>query len=144
MTQKEAIERAGEIIQSKTGNRGFCALAQIDLDGYPTAATISVSKAQGIEWVAFCSGIDSNWARRARHCDRASLCFGADAPVYNLTLVGTLSVRDDIETRRAMWYDGMGTYFSGPEDPGFCVLRFETLRYSLMLEESEGVVRGTL
>jgi len=45
---------------------------------------------------------------------------------------------------RAMWYEGMGWYFKGPEDPGFCVLRFTTKRYSLLLDEKEGNVRGIM
>jgi len=43
-----------------------------------------------------------------------------------------------------MWYEGMGWYFSGPEDPGFCVLRFIARRYSLLFSEQDGSVRGTL
>lgn len=139
------IKRAAELIQARCGggNAGFCTLAQIDLDGYPTAATISVSKAEGIKTLTFCTGIGSNWAKRALNSPRASVCFNSDTG-YNITLVGTLEVVADLDVKKEMWYDGMGYYFKGPEDPGFCVLRFTTERYSLMLDEAEGTVRGIL
>lgn len=49
-------------------------------------------------------------------------------------------------TAPPMWYEGMGYYFKGPEDPNFCVLQFVTQRYSLMLNEHDvnGSARGTL
>jgi len=143
MNDEAIIARAAEIV-AKRGIRedGYCVLALIDTDGYPTAATISPSKSEGIEWFTFCTGLGSNWARRIEKCDRASLCF--NSPHYNITLVGTIEVLTDLVTKKEMWYEGMGSYFSGWEDPGFCVLRFKTQRYSLMLSEKEGIVRGTL
>lgn len=50
------IAKASEIIKEK----GYCALAQIDVDGYPTVATISPSKMEGIKWMTFCTGRESN------------------------------------------------------------------------------------
>ena len=136
-----SIARAAEIVAEKCGNAGYCTLALMDADGYPTAATISVSKAEGIQWITFCTGLGSNWVKRIERCDRASVCFNA---AYNITLVGTIEVLTDLATKKEMWYEGMGTYFSGPEDPGFCVLRFKTRRYSLMINEQDGIARGTL
>lgn len=141
---EKIISIAGEIVESKTGNAGYCTLALIDIDGYPTAATISVSKARGIEWITFCTGLGSNWAKRVEKCNRASICFNSNSPLYNITLVGTIEVLTDLAIKKEMWYEGMGYYFSGPEDSGFCVLRFQTQRYSLMLNEEDGTVRGTL
>jgi len=138
------IARAADILSKKRNNGGYCTLAQIDADGYPTAATISVSGVEGIKRITFCTGIESNWAKRAEQCNRAGVCFNSDSPLYNITLVGTLEVLTDLTAKREMWYEGMGYYFSGPEDPGFCVLRFTTLRYSLMLSEQEGTVRGII
>lgn len=140
----EIIARAAEIVAKKCGNAGYCTLALIDADGYPTAATISVSKAEGIQWITFCTGLGSNWVRRAEACRRASICFNSSDPLYNITLVGDMEVLTDLAAKKEMWYEGMGWYFSGPEDPGFCVLRFHTRRYSLMLNEQEGTFRGII
>ena len=135
---EEIITRAEKILANRaTKEQGCCVLALIDTDGYPTAATISPSKIDGIRRITFCTGIGSNWAKRIEKCDCASVCFNSETEQYNITLVGNIEVLTDLETKKEMWYDGMGYYFSGPEDPNFCVLQFVTLRYSLMLNEHD-------
>jgi len=147
---KEIIKQAENILANLTrfeqGCLECCVLALIDTDGYPTAATISPSKIDGIRHITFCSGTGSNWVKRIEKCNRASVCFNSEDKQYNITLIGTIEVLTDIATKKEMWFDGIGSYFSGPEDPGFCVLRFNTQRYSLMLNEHDaaGSARGTL
>jgi len=135
---EDTIARAAEIV----ARSGYCALALLDTDGYPTAATISPSKTEGIRQITFCTGLGSNWVKRIEKCDRASVCFNSTR--QNITLVGDIEVLTDLAIKKEMWYSGMGMYFRGPEDPGFCVLRFTTRRYSLMLNEKDGTFRGTL
>jgi general stress protein 26 len=144
---EEIITQAEKILADrKTKNQNYCVLALIDTDGYPTAATISPSKIDGIKWITFCTGSGSNWAKRIEKCSRASVCFNSGEEQYNITLVGTIEVLTDLAAKKEMWYEGMGYYFKGPEDPDFCVLRFVTERYSLMLNEQDanGSARGTL
>ena len=144
---EEIIKRAEEILANRAKKeQGCCVLALIDTDGYPTAATISPSKIDGISRITFCTGTGSNWVKRIKKCNRASVCFNSETEQYNITLVGTIEVLTDLPTKKEMWYDGMGYYFKGPEDPGFCVLQFITQRYSLMLNEQDanGQARGTL
>ena len=139
------ITRAEKILANRaTKEQGYCVLALIDTDGYPTAATISPSKIDGIRRITFCTGTGSSWAKRIEKCARASVCF--NSPEYNITLVGDIEVLTDLATKKEMWYEGMGHYFSGPEDPNFCVLQFKTRRYSLMLNEHDanGSARGML
>ena len=141
------ISRAEEILAKRPLNeQGHCVLALIDIDGYPTAATISPAKIDGILHIFFCTGIGSNWTKRAEKCNRASICFNSVEEQYNITLVGTIKILTDIPTRKEMWYEGLGHYFNGPEDPNFCVLQFTTERYSLMLNEQDanGSARGTI
>ena len=144
---EEIITRAEKVLTNRaTKEQGCCVLALIDADGYPTAATISPSKIDGIRRIAFCTGTGSNWVKRIEKCNRASVCFNSEAEQYNITLVGTIEVLTDVETKKEMWFEGMGYYFSGPEDPNFCVLQFVTRRYSLMLNEHDanGQARGIL
>ena len=139
---EEIIARAGEIVAGKAGraDEAYCALALIDSEGYPTASTISVSKADGIQWITFCTGLGSNKTKRIEQCNRASVCF--DAKDYNITLVGTIEVLTDPEVKKEMWYDGLENNFSSPEDPNYCVLRFTTNRYNLLVDWKEAF--GTL
>ena len=140
------IAQAEKILANRaTKEQGYCVLALIGLDGYPTAATISPSKIDGIRRITFCTGMGSNWVKRIGNCNRASVCFNSEDEQYNITLVGGIEAVTDPAVKREMWFKGMGHYFSGPEDPGFCVLRFTAKRYSLMLNEhdADGSARGS-
>jgi general stress protein 26 len=141
------IKRAEAILAGRAvKEQGYCVLALIDADGYPTAATISPSRIDGVKCVTFCTGTTCNWAKRIEKCSRASVCFNSGDEQYNITLVGDIELLTDSAVKQEMWYDGMGSYFSGPDDPNYCVLRFTTRRYSLMLNEHDanGSARGEL
>jgi general stress protein 26 len=137
---QEIIKKAGEIIEGRTGESSYCAMSLIDTDGYPTTSTISASKADGINWITFCTGLESNKTNRIRKCNQASICF--NSPEYNITLVGDIEVVTDPEVKKNMWYEGLSNHFSGPEDPNYCVLSFRTKRYNLFVNWQEA--RGTL
>lgn len=137
---EEIITRAGEIIAQNTGEAGYCALSLIDLDGYPTASTISAAKADGINWLTFCTGLSSPKAERIKKCSRACVCF--NSPEYNISLVGTIEILTDPELKKEMWYSGLTQHFSGPEDPNYCVLSFKTERYNLFVDWKEA--KGSL
>jgi general stress protein 26 len=133
----EIIARAGDFIASVRD----CVLAQIDADGYPTAARITPSKTEGIKQVFIGNNIESNWAKRAEKCNRAGICYSSDNPEYNVTLVGDIEiVTTDSALKKEMWSEWMSAYYSGPEDPKYCVLRFTTRRYSLFVDGQQ--VRG--
>jgi general stress protein 26 len=137
---EEIIVRAGEIIAQSKGEASYCALSLIDLDGYPTASTVSVAKSNGINWLTFCTGTCSPKIERIKKCNRASVCL--NSLEYNITLVGTIEVLTDPDVKKEMWYDGLLQLFSGPEDPNYCVLRFKTERYNLFVDwkEARGIV----
>jgi len=136
----DILKRAGEIVEKNTGVGTYCVLAQMDMDDYPTVSTITASKADGINWITFCTGLGANKTNRIKKCNRASVCFNADD--YNITLVGEMEVLTDPEIKREMWYEGLANHFSGPEDPNYCVLRFKTKRYNLLVDWKEA--RGEL
>ncbi len=143
----EIIKRAGEIILQNTahnspeGSEPYCVLALIDANGYPTAATITAAKAEGINWITFCTGIGSNSTKRISSCNRASVCFNTGGQ-YNISLVGTIEVITDAAIKQEMWYEGLKNHFSGADDPNYCVLRFNAERYNLLVDWKE--VRGEL
>ena len=137
---KEIIERAGEIIAQNTGAISHCVLALLDENDWPTASTISPAKARSIEWITFCTGLTANSAKRAQANSRACVCFSTGE--YNISLVGTIEVLTDAATKQEMWYTGLENHFSGPDDPNFCVLRFRTEDYNLLVDWKEA--RGAL
>jgi len=141
----EIIEKAGDIIRQSSAQgtyKGqYCTLALIDQEGYPTASTITASKSEGIHWITFCTGLSSNKAERIKKCNRAAVCFNAGGEC-NITLVGTIEIITEPDVKREMWYSGLENHFSGADDPNYCVLRFRTNRYNLMVDWKE--VEGTL
>lgn len=137
---KGIIVKAGEIVEKNTGIATYCVLSLIDLDGYPTASTITASKADGINWINFCTGFGNTKTNRISECNLASVCFNSSD--YNITLVGTIEVLTDPVVKKEMWYGGLVNHFNGPEDPNYCVLHFKTERYNLLVDWKE--VRGTM
>lgn len=133
MDQK-IIEKASKIISTK---RLDCVLALIDLDGYPTASTITVSKTDGIKWITFVVNLNSNKPKRINQNNRASVCFaslGDINPLYNITLVGKIEIITDPKIKEEMWWDDCKAHFNGYDDPNYCVLKFTTERYNLFIE----------
>ncbi len=126
------IEKSCKIIEKNSGEDTYCALGLIDYDGSPTISTITASKSDGINWITFCTGLNSRKSKRINQCNRASVCFNSDG--YNITLVGTIEIITDLEIKKEMWYGGLINHFSGPDDPNYCVLRFTTERYNLFVD----------
>jgi len=139
--EQKIVERAVEIISAQRLN---CVLALIDLDGYPTASTITVSKNSCLNWLTFCTGLGSPKTKRIEQCNRASVCFISEEPLYNITLVGKIEVITDQNIKKEMWYDGLENHFKGPEDTNYCVLKFTTERYKLMIGGEETSNSGTV
>ena len=138
MDQK-IVEKAEEIISNKNLD---CVLALIDLDGFPTASSITVLKNDGIKWLTFSTFNGNNKTNRIEKCNRASICFISNDPIlYNITLVGKIEIIMDLQIKKEMWNDNLlKNHFNGYDDPKYCVLKFFTERYNLMIGDE---VTGT-
>jgi len=144
---KEIIKRAGEVVASKAnyvggGMEGYCVLALTDDNGYPTASALTIAKADGINWLTFCTSPDSNKAKRIANCNRASVCIASSE--YNISLVGTVEIVTDAATKKDTWLAPMAEMWSGPEAPNFCVIKFHTERYNLFFADDESMAEGVL
>ena len=136
----EIIAKAEEIINEKAG-AGYATIALIDEDGYPTASTYGIVKVEGIKRLTFATSFSGDIVRRINKCNRASVCINSEE--YNLTLVGTFEVLTDSATKKDMWTPGWETHWSGADDPNYCIIRFTTERYNLLImsisyEEAKG------
>lgn len=137
------IKRAGEIIQQRiSSEHNYCSLSLIGEDGYPSITTISISKAEGIKWLTFCTGTGAK-ADIIRNCDKAAVCINSNG--YHIGLVGKIEQMTDPAVKKDMWYEGLKNHFSGYEDPNYCVLKFTTERYSLFVdwEQEKGSLYST-
>lgn len=138
---EKIIKRAGEVIAEKINNsaQNFCTLALINSDGYPYTTTISIKKADGIRWLILTTGKSAKTDMIER-CNKASIC--VNAAEYHIALTGTIELLTDPESKKEMWNDNMNEYYSGWDDPNYCVLKFTTERYSLLVDWQEA--RGSL
>lgn len=141
MTKEQIIKRAEEIIQKRAekNEHNFCTLALMDTDDYPTTTTITISKADGIKWVTFCTGTGAK-SDKIKHSNKASVCINDDT--YHISLVGTIEEITDLEIKKEMWYEGLANHFKGYDDPDYCVLKLTTKKYSMLVDWQEA--KGTI
>jgi general stress protein 26 len=139
---EKIIANAEEIIKSKTTDpsNNFCTLALINENGYPTASTVSIARADGLKTLSFGASLDDNKARRVSKNNRASVC--VNSPDFNITLVGTIEILTEPIIKKETWCNGWENHWSGADDPNYCVLRFTTERYNLFVgyKSAEGAV----
>lgn len=82
--KEDIIKKAEAIIQQNTVQSG-------PEGSIPSASTITPSKAQGIQWISFCTGLGSTKSKRILDCSKASVCFNTGGD-YNITLTGWMEV----------------------------------------------------
>ena len=145
---EEAIAKAGEIINARTdfiggGMEGYATLTLIDEDGYPASTTVTISKADGIKWLTFLSGLSANPAKRISKCNRACVCLSSSK--YHISLQGTVEVLTDMKSKKENWQELMGEYYGDKwENPDYCVLRFATERYNIYIVDGDLEAKGAL
>ena len=129
---QDILARINEIVEKNTVKNGvfkgeICTLSLIDEEGFPTMSVLTPSKCDGMKWITFGTLLDENRAKRSAVNKKASVCFSSNA--YCVNLVGEIEVITSPDVKRDMWYDGLNGFFTSPDDPNYCVLRFITKRY---------------
>ena len=144
--EEDIIKKAAEVIKQNCVNGGEytgqnCVLSLIDLEDFPTASVITPSRSAGIETIWFCTGLGGDKIKRIKKNNRACVCFGAAE--YNISLVGEIEVITDANVKKEQWYKALADgHFSSDTDPNYCVLKFTTKRYNLLVDWKE--TRGHL
>ena len=143
---QDIVARASEVINAKTnyignGMEGYAALSLIDENGYPSATTFAIVKADGINWLTFATGVKerSYIVKRISKNNKACACINSSK--YTINLVGTVEALTDIETKKANWLPNtaMDNHWSGPDDTNMLVLRFTTERYTIFFDDGSYV-----
>jgi len=136
----EVIKRAAELINSKaeykTGDmENYAALSLIDDNGYPSATTFCITKADGINWLTFNTAVDRHYAKRISKNNKACVCINSSE--YTINLVGTAEALTDLETKKENWLPIMDAmpHWSGPDDPQLLIIRFTTERYTIQFTD---------
>ena len=146
---QEVITRAGELINSKAeykagGMEGYAALSLIDDNGYPSATTFCITKADGIKWMTFNTGLDRPYAERIAKNNKACVCINSAA--YTINLVGTAEACTDMETKKENWFPFFDDtdHWTGVDDPNLLILRFTTQRYTITFADDGSYAAGNL
>lgn len=137
---EKVITKASEIVNAKSGfigdgMDGYVSLALINENGYPVITTISIAQADGIKWLTFVPGSKRNSVKRANMCNRACVCI--NSRYYHISLVGSIEVLTDAESKKDNWQQPLSAYWDGPEEADYCVLRFTTEHYTIYLIDKD-------
>ena len=138
--KSEAVKKATELINNKVdyiggGMEGYAVINLIDDEGFPTSGATTISKADGVNWITFLTGMDSNKVKRIKRNNKASISLTSSA--YNINLVGTFEILTDMESKKANFQQIFDDNHHKLDDPNGCVLKFTTKRYSICFFEGE-------
>jgi len=145
---QEIIKRAGELINSKTGYigdgmGGWAVLSLIDEDGYPTSSTMTISKADGINWLSFLTDTHGTKSRRINKSNKACVCLASSE--YHISLVGTMEILTDLAIKKEHWQEVVTEHYKSDwNDPNWCVLKFNTERYNLFFASDDTEAKGSI
>ena len=146
---QEIVKRAGELINSwaeyeNSGEEGYAALSLIDDNGYPSATTFCITKADGINWLTFNTTVDRPYAKRISKNNKACVCINSNT--YTINLVGIAEGLTDLETKKENWLPIMneGAHCSGPDDPRLLIIRFTTQRYTITFLDDDSYAAGDI
>lgn len=145
---EKIIARASELINSRTdyigdGMGGWAVLTLIDENGYPTSSTMTISKADGVNWITFLSDSNGVKAQRIAKCNKVCVCLASSE--YHVSLVGTVEVLTDLEVKKENWQDVITTHYGCDHtDPDWAVIRFTAETYNLFFADDDSEAKGTL
>jgi general stress protein 26 len=134
------LEKAKEIINKCTAHTRDSGLtfdwtmALTDEFGYPSASMISASRADGTNWITFCTGVNANKPNRIRKDPRACIYLFESKSFTGISLIGKVELLTDLETKKQMWYEELGDHFKSAEDENLCVLMFKPERYNIFID----------
>ena len=147
---QETIAKAGEIINARTGYigdgmKGYATVTTIDESNYPSSTTMSISKADGINWMTFNSGANASPVKRIAKNNKACVCLSSSD--YHINLVGTFEILDDIKSKKDNWQEPLTEYYANVDEAieqGLMPIKFTTRRYNIYIVDGELEAKGTL
>jgi len=148
-TKEQAIiARAGDLINSRTdyigdGMEGWAVLTLIDEKGYPTSSTMTISKADGVNWITFLSDSDGIKTKRIAGCNKACMCLASSE--YHISLTGTVEVITDTGIKKENWQQTITDHYKSDwNDPKWAVLRFTAETYNIFFADDDTEAKGSL
>lgn len=105
-------------------------IAYIDGEGYPiTKAMLKPRERNGIKEFWFTTNTSSNKVKFFRENPKASIYFVDKRFFRGVSLIGSVEVLEDGESKRRIWLEGDTMYYPlGVDDPDYCVLKFTAVK----------------
>lgn len=105
-------------------------IAYIDREGYPiTKAMLKPRERNGIKEFWFTTNTSSNKVKFFHENPKASIYFVDKRFFRGVSLIGTVEVLEDGESKRRIWLEGDTMYYPlGVDDPDYCVLKFTAVK----------------
>ncbi|NOZ25854.1 MAG: pyridoxamine 5'-phosphate oxidase family protein [Nitrospirae bacterium] len=98
--------------------------ATVTEDGKPWVRYV-MGKADGDLVFRFCTHLESRKVAQVRKNPNVHISLGASSleTARNwLQVEGTAEISTDKAEREAFWFDDLKNYFSGPDDPAYCIV----------------------
>lgn len=123
MSESEGIEKGLELAYRST----IVMLANIDEHGYPHVRAMIKMENEGLDTIWMTTNTSSDKIAQLGQQNKACLYFVDMERWMGLTLVGTVEMLSDEESRKRCWREGFEKYYpQGIDDPDYTVLRFST------------------
>lgn len=105
-------------------------LSYLDGEGYPVTKAMLMAKGrEGIKTIYFSTNTSSNKVACFRKDSRASVYFDDRRFYRGVSLLGTVEVLEDQETKDCFWEEGDERYYPlGRTDPDYCILKFTAVK----------------
>lgn len=121
MTIEEAMNQ-GSVLANRSE---IAMLATIDDKGYPNIRALIKMENQGLKTIWFTTNTSSRKIPQLQKNLKVSVYFVDFENWMGLTLVGTIEILQDAESRKRCWREGFEKYYpQGVADPDYSVLRF--------------------
>ncbi|OGW26375.1 MAG: hypothetical protein A2X59_05225 [Nitrospirae bacterium GWC2_42_7] len=98
--------------------------ASVTEDGKPWVRYV-VGKADDKLVFRFCTSINSRKVGQIRKDPNVHISFGAkdlESAKHFIQVEGRAEVTTDKAERESFWFDELKNYFSGPDDPNYCII----------------------
>ncbi len=107
-------------------NKSTVYVSYIDLDSNPVCkAMLTPRKMDGLKYIYFSTNTSSNKVKSYLRNNKGSVYFVDKRFYRGVSLIGTVEVLTDHETKAMIWRDGDTLYYPGGiDDPDYCVLKF--------------------
>jgi len=122
METNEIMARALSVVETSR----YCVMGTYDESGRPALRAMTNLRNDGLVTFCFATSLFSRKVAHLRRNPQATLYFADSAQAVGLTLLGTMEILEDDETRQLSWKTSFRVFFPrGVNDPSYCILRFK-------------------